>query len=357
MTGPPALAHQPHLPGHRAARRPGDRRDGGLRQRARDGAGRSRSCSAGSPSPAPSSGARARRSSRRSRCSRGSSPTCRSSRPRSRPATRRRCSRWPPSTRAAAPGRAWSWSPTRAGACSALAGPLRRRPRTRRPRCRRCARRSAALPASSFGPHPQGILQVVTVPITVGGDPASDGRHLSVGFLLDALGGRPSSSGSPAARSPSASDGRIRASTLPAARGRPSSARSQAGRTPGVFARRRRLRRAVAGPFRRRPGAGARPPAAPEARADRGRAALAHRAAALPRPHPDGHRRHRAPDVLLATLLSYAVARTVTRPLGRDHQRDARGGRDRRPDAEDPGAAGVVGRRGRARCWRRRSTR
>jgi signal transduction histidine kinase len=40
-------------------------------------------------------------------------------------------------------------------------------------------------PSSSFRPHPEGLLQVLSVPITVGGEPASIVGSLSVGFLLD----------------------------------------------------------------------------------------------------------------------------------------------------------------------------
>jgi signal transduction histidine kinase len=40
-------------------------------------------------------------------------------------------------------------------------------------------------PSSSFRPHSDGLLQVLSVPITVGGEPASIAGSLSVGFLLD----------------------------------------------------------------------------------------------------------------------------------------------------------------------------
>jgi signal transduction histidine kinase len=40
-------------------------------------------------------------------------------------------------------------------------------------------------PSSSFRPHAGGLLQVLSVPITVGGEPAAIAGSLSVGFLLD----------------------------------------------------------------------------------------------------------------------------------------------------------------------------
>ena len=42
-------------------------------------------------------------------------------------------------------------------------------------------------------------------------------------------------------------------------------------------------------------------------------------------------------------LLSYAVARTVTRPAGRDHRRHARDGRHRRPGTRKIAPAGRAG--------------
>src|SRR5512139_476457 len=39
--------------------------------------------------------------------------------------------------------------------------------------------------SSSFRPHAQGVLQVLSVPITVGGEPAAIAGSLSVGFVLD----------------------------------------------------------------------------------------------------------------------------------------------------------------------------
>ena len=61
--------------------------------------------------------------------------------------------------------------------------------------------------------------------------------------------------------------------------------------------------------------------------------------------------------VLAATLVSYGIARTVTRPLGNDHRDDARDGRDRRPDPTNPGAcAGGDGRTKTPSSSRRPST-
>jgi signal transduction histidine kinase len=68
-------------------------------------------------------------------------------------------------------------------------------------------------PATSFRPHPNGLLQVFTVPITVGGEPAGIAGTLSVGFLLD---GAVASDFKQLTGSEIAFglDGRIRASTL-----------------------------------------------------------------------------------------------------------------------------------------------
>jgi len=71
-------------------------------------------------------------------------------------------------------------------------------------------------PSSSFRPHAAGLLQVLSVPVTVGGEPAAIAGSLSVGFLLDRtvafdfkqLTGSDIAFGL---------DGRVRASTLPQA--------------------------------------------------------------------------------------------------------------------------------------------
>jgi signal transduction histidine kinase len=69
-------------------------------------------------------------------------------------------------------------------------------------------------PATSFRPHPNGLLQVFSVPITVGGEPAGIAGTLSVGFLLDeaVASDFKQLTGSEIAFG---LDGRIRASTLP----------------------------------------------------------------------------------------------------------------------------------------------
>ena len=72
----------------------------------------------------------------------------------------------------------------------------------------------SGLPSASYLPHPSGILQVLTVPITVGADPAGLAGTLSVGFLLDATMAEDfkNLTGSEIAFS---LGGRIRAATLP----------------------------------------------------------------------------------------------------------------------------------------------
>jgi signal transduction histidine kinase len=169
--------------------------------------------------------------------------------------------------------------------------------------------------SSSFRPHPDGVLQVLSVPITVGGEPASIAGTLSVGFLLDAavasdfrqLTGSEIAFGL---------GGEVRASTLPPAVWAPierayasgPASRVSAGGDDYVM---------LAQPF----GGGAGPSgreAAPSAAAVPFVAVVRSRTEQL---------RFLGPiqtvigvtavlTMLLATVLSYAVARTVTRPLG-----------------------------------------
>ena len=60
--------------------------------------------------------------------------------------------------------------------------------------------------------------------------------------------------------------------------------------------------------------------------------------------------------VLLATVLSFAVARTITRPAGQHHRRDARGDGNRRSDPEDRHPSGGVWKTRTPVSWPRRST-
>jgi hypothetical protein len=66
----------------------------------------------------------------------------------------------------------------------ALAGPpaLEREAASALPSVRAALR---GAPSSSFRPHADGLLQVLSVPIMVGGEPATIAGSLSVGFLLD----------------------------------------------------------------------------------------------------------------------------------------------------------------------------
>ncbi len=169
--------------------------------------------------------------------------------------------------------------------------------------------------SSSFRPHPDGVLQVLSVPITVGGEPASIAGTLSVGFLLDAavasdfrqLTGSEIAFGL---------GGRVRASTLPGAAwaaierayASGTASRVSAGGDEYVM-----LAQAFGG------GDGL-PPVWPDTEAGAAPfvAVIRSRTAQL---------RFLGPiqtaigvtavlTMLLATVLSYAVARTVTRPLG-----------------------------------------
>ena len=170
-------------------------------------------------------------------------------------------------------------------------------------------------PSSSFRPHADGLLQVLSVPITVGGEPASIAGSLSVGFLLD---GAVASDFKQLTGSDIAFGlgERVRASTLPQEswaavdRAHPSGqlARVWSGAAEYVLLSR---------PFMQSSGAGA--------------AGFAAGAAESPFVVVLRSRTERLRflgpiqtaigatavlTMLLATVLSYAVARTVTRPLG-----------------------------------------
>ena len=227
-------------------------------------------------------------------------------------------------------GRRSSWSPTAPGRPSRGSG--RRRSAGARRRPAGDARPSPAGRPRRSGPSAGGLLR------------GGDGAHLH----------RPAEPGDPGhaqrrlrastTRWPRASralteseiafalDGRVQAATLPAAR-LPRAWQScwTAGTVAAAPGRRR-----VRGP-RAALASLARPRAAPAGgRADGADPALAHEAAELPA--PAAHGAWPAPRWWpwpLATLLSYAVARTVTRPLARHHRHHARDGGHRRPHAQD----------------------
>ena len=171
-----------------------------------------------------------------------------------------------------------------------------------------------------FWPQPHGVLQVVSVPIWIDpGQPEILGT-LSVGVSASTPGRRRASRRSPTATSPSASTARSRPRRCRRHPGRSSrrcwraTARGERVAVGGqeYIAKTRAL--SVAAPDAA-PAARPRPPAA---RLRPGHhPALAHRAPALPERRCTAASRVTAVvAVLAATLLSYAIARTVTRPLG-----------------------------------------
>lgn len=170
-------------------------------------------------------------------------------------------------------------------------------------------------PASSFRPHPQGLLQVLSVPITVGGEPAAIVGSLSVGFLLD---GTVASDFKQLTGSDVAFGlgGRVLASTLP----RESWAAIDRSRRAGEMTR---LSSGdadyvlLSGPFMQAPGAGgpglaAAPEGSPFVVVIRSRTAQLR----FLGPIQTVIGATAILTTLLATVLSYAVARTVTKPLG-----------------------------------------
>jgi signal transduction histidine kinase len=169
--------------------------------------------------------------------------------------------------------------------------------------------------SSSFLPHPDGVLQVMTVPITVGGEPASIAGTLSVGFLLDAsvasdfrqLTGSEIAFGL---------DGRVRASTLPRAAWAPLERVYASGTVTRIHAAAADYVM-LARPFEggtdspgRLAAAGSGP--APFVVVVRSRTEQLR----FLGPIQTAIGVTAALTMLLATVLSYAVARTVTRPLG-----------------------------------------
>ena len=229
-----------------------------------------------------------------------------------------------------------SWSPTATGACW---------PRwARRPAARRDRRRARApWPAARRRPSAarrDGVLQVVTVPISIGAAPPEILGTLSLGFVARRRAGR-------ALRRADRERGRVRARRPrprlhPArgATGAPCAGCWARRACRAVALRRRRVRRAVARPLAAAAtGARRRRPLILRSRTERLRFLRAFRTALAATA---------LLAVLVATVLSYAVARTVTRPAGRDHRRHARDGRHRRPHAQDRARARALGRRGRA---------
>jgi signal transduction histidine kinase len=169
--------------------------------------------------------------------------------------------------------------------------------------------------SSSFRPHAQGVLQVLSVPITVGGEPAAIAGSLSVGFLLD---GTVASDFKQLTGSDIAFglDGRVRASTLAHASWRAIDRAYLSGRIARVTSGDADYV-LLARPFMQPDGAGHGPASA-------GHTGSPFIVVARSRTE---QLRFLGPiqtaigvtavlTMLLATVLSYAVARTVTRPLG-----------------------------------------
>jgi len=170
-------------------------------------------------------------------------------------------------------------------------------------------------PSSSFRPHADGVLQVLSVPITVGGEPAAIAGSLSVGFLLD---GTVASDFKQLTGSDIAFglDGRVRASTLAQASWAAIDRAYLSGRISRVTSGDADYVLLV------RPFMGT-------ASAGNGLAAAGHAGApfiVVARSRTE-QLRFLGPiqtaigvtavlTMLLATVLSYAVARTVTKPLG-----------------------------------------
>ena len=158
----------------------------------------------------------------------------------------------------------------------------------------------------SLLPQPNGILQVVTVPITIGRAQPEILGTLSAGFLLDdALAAQLKKiTGSDVAFG---MDGQILASTLPRTTTRCSPRVCDAGMSRRQLGRRGVRGAAAAARRRRRRRAGRRPVAL----------MLRSRTEQLQFLQRDSHRARgdRGRRRALATLLSFAVARTITRPL------------------------------------------
>ncbi|MGE5199557.1 MAG: ATP-binding protein [Rhodospirillaceae bacterium] len=170
-------------------------------------------------------------------------------------------------------------------------------------------------PSSSFRPHPEGLLQVLSVPITVGDSPATIAGSLSVGFLLD---GAVASDFKRLTGSDIAFglDGHVRASTVARASWPAIDRAFQSGEASRVTSGGADYV-LLSTPFLRRAGAGG----TLAASADAGTpfiVVLRSRTEQLSflGPIQTAIGVTAVMTVLLATVLSYAVARTVTRPLG-----------------------------------------
>lgn len=160
---------------------------------------------------------------------------------------------------------------------------------------------------SFFRPHPKGVLQIVTVPISIGAEPPEIMGTLSLGFVLDdAVAAR--FGALTESEVAFALDGTVRAATLPASRWPalgPLVAASGVSRIPLDGAEYVAVSRLLAPPH---PGASTAAAIILRSRTERLRflgaihTALAGTALLA---------------VLVATVLSYGVARTVTRPLAK----------------------------------------
>ena len=231
----------------------------------------------------------------------------------------------------------------RTGPCSRAAASRRRDPSRRHGAPRARGAGGARVPAAI----PRGILQVITVPISIGlAEPDVLGT-LSLGVRARRAACRPSSSAARSSEIAFVLDGRVRAATLPPPTWPALATLRRADRRGSLTVGRRRIRWAVALPLRPSsdPGAGA------DRRRGRGRAgpAVAHRAAPVPShgQHGAGRRRVRRRAARDGPELRRRANRHA--PARRDHRHDARSGDDRRPDAEDHAArTGAVPGRGRA---------
>ena len=203
------------------------------------------------------------------------------------------------------------------------------------PTCR-CRSALAGGETTSFRPHPDGVLQVVTVPISIGTSPARDPGHAQPRLRARRRAGRAASARSPRARSPSPST----AACAP----RPCPPPERAALAP-LVERAGRLRAcpcdgdeyvAVSRPLAPRRARRARPP--PPSSCARARSACASCARSTP-PWPA-----RAPGRARGDRAQLRGGAHGHAPAGHDHRRHARDGRHRRPHAQDRARARRTGR-------------